>query len=158
VNVSTLLLSRSASRRHEIAVRIALGAGRMRLVRMLLTETFLLASLAGIASVYLAYHIPRLLDYWLVNRRWEGAGREYSLAPDWRVFLYLTAVTILAGAMAGLTPALQSLKVNLTEMLKGRQSVVGAKRGTRLYGLLIGVQIGLSFFLLYGAVLFAVAA
>lgn len=154
VNVSALLLSRSAARRHEIGVRIALGAGRMRLIRMLLTETFLLASIAGLASLYLAYHAPGLLDYWLINRSWESAGREYSLAPDWHVFGYLTLITILAGTMAGLTPALQSLKVNLAEMLRGRQSVVGGTRGARFYGLLIGVQIALSFFLLYGAVLF----
>ena len=154
VNVSTLLLSRSAARRHEIAVRIALGAGRMRLLRMLLTETFLLASLAGLASFYLANHIPILLDHWLINQSWESAGREYSVAPDWRVFCYLALVTILAGTLAGLTPALQSLRVNLTEMLKGRQNMLGGTRGARLYGLLIGVQVALSFFLLYGAVLF----
>jgi predicted permease len=151
VNAATLLLARAAARRQEIAVRLALGAGRARLIRMLLTETFLLAALAGLASFYLAYYIPGILDNWLTN---PGGNIDYSKAPDWRVFGYLAAVTILAGAMAGLTPALQSLKINLTEMLKGRQTVPGGGRGSWVYGLLIGAQIALSFFLLCGAVLF----
>jgi predicted permease len=154
VNVTTLLLARAAARQQEIAVRVALGAGRLRLIRMLLVETFLLASVAGLASVYLAYKSPGVLDRWLTNAWGEAGGVWFSLSPDWRVFCYLTLVTILAGAMAGLTPALQSLKVNLSEMLKGRQSMPSGGKGSRLYGILIGAQVALSLFLLAGAVLF----
>jgi putative ABC transport system permease protein len=119
---------------------------------MLLVETLLLASVAGLASVYLAYQLPGVLERWLVNPWGEGGGSWFSKAPDWRVFGYLALVTVLAGVMAGLTPALQSLKVNLSETLKGRQS---HPKGPRLYGILIGAQVALSLFLLVGAVLFA---
>src|SRR5262249_49559824 len=98
---------------------------------------------------------PGILDHWLTG---PGGATDYSLAPDWRVFGYLALVTIFAGAMAGLTPALQSLKVNLSEMLKGRQSMPGGGKGSWLYGLLIGAQVALSFFLLYGAGLFVSVA
>jgi predicted permease len=154
VNVTTLLLARAAARQQEIAVRVALGAGRLRLILMLLTETLLLASAAGLASIYLAYQLPRILDHWLTNPWGEGGGTWYSQAPDWRAFGYLTVVTILAGVMAGLTPASQSLKVNLSESLKGRQSLPSGAKGSRLYAILIGAQVALSLFLLVGAILF----
>src|SRR5262245_20373141 len=150
VNVTMLLLSRAAARRKEIAVRLALGAGRWRLVRMLFAETFLLAGMAGLASLYLAYRLPGILLHWLTNPLGETGGTWWSLAPDWRVFAYLTMVTMFAGTMAGLTPALQSLKVNLSDSLKGRPSLPGV-RGSRLHGLLIGTQVALSFFLMCGS-------
>jgi predicted permease len=151
LNVATLLLSRAAARRQEITVRLALGAGRMRLARMLLAETLLLATMAGLASLYITYSLPEIL-----MRRVSPANNldTWSLVPDWRVFVYLSVVTLLAGIMAGLTPAFQSLKVNLSEMLRGRQILPGGARGSRLYGLLIGAQIALSFFLLCGATAF----
>lgn len=147
VNVTTLLLARAATRRQEIVVRLALGASRARLVRMLLVETYLLASLAGLLSIYFAYHVPGALAHWLMP---EGQGVwPWSLTPDWRVFGYLTLLTVLAGTIAGLSPALQSLKVNLSEMLKGGHSILGsAARGSRPHGLLIGAEVALSFFLL----------
>jgi predicted permease len=151
VNVTTLLLARAASRQQEIAVRLALGAGRLRLMRMLLVETFLLAAAASLASVFLAYRFPVYLEHWRTNPRGEPAW--FSLSPDWRVFGYLTLTTMLAGALAGLTPALQSLKVNVSEALKGRSSLPSGG-GLRLYSVLIGAQLTLSLFLLTIAALF----
>jgi len=150
-NITTLLLARAAARRQEIAVRLALGAGRMRIVRMLLIETLLMASVAGLASLYIAYHVPRLLALDLQDGFYDIFA-SWSLAPDRRVFGYLTLVTLLAGTIAGLTPALESLKINLSETLKGRHGLPGgAGGGSRLRGILIGAQVTLSFFLLYFA-------
>jgi predicted permease len=149
-NVITLLLSRGAARQQEIAVRLALGAGRMRLVRMLLTETLLLAGAAGLASLYLAYRLPTLV-YVFIN----GRPAEYALAPDWRVFSYVAGVTLLAGGLSGLTPALTSLKFDLSEALSGRQSLFGSAPGRgRLRDVLVGAQVAVGFVLLVAAGLF----
>jgi predicted permease len=147
-NVTTLLLARAASRRQEIAVRLALGAGRLRLVRMLMTETLLLASIAGLASLYFTYHLPGALMIWISEGN-PDLSIDFSLAPDWRVFGYLISVTLFAATLAGLAPTFQSLKVNLSDSLKGRQSTPGG--GSRLRGILIGAQVALSFVLLFGA-------
>src|SRR5262245_27589176 len=153
MNVATLLLARGAARRQEIAVRLALGAEKMRLVRMLMTETFLLTLVAASLSLYLTRHMPGILDYWLTGRSGDP-GPDFSQAPDWRVFAYLALVTVCAATVAGLAPALQSLNVNFSQMLKGRQRNLGGTGGPRLYGLLIGAQVALSFCLLYLATLF----
>src|SRR5262245_36939857 len=146
-NVTTLLLARAAARRQEIAVRLALGAGRMRLVRMLMTEILLLASVAGLASLYFTYHLPGALMIWISGGA-PDLSIDFSLAPDWRVFGYLMLVTLFAATLAGLAPTFQSLKVNLSDSLKGRQSTPGG--GSWLRGTLIGAQVALSFVLLFG--------
>ena len=152
-NVATLLLSRADARQQEIAIRLSLGAGRARLMRMLLTETLLLAACAGVASLYLAREMPViLLVRWLV----EGTP-EFSLAPDWRVFAYLASAVCLAGFVAGMAPALESMRVDVLDSLKGRRSVLGAAMGgSRLRAVLIATQVALSFVLLVGAALFVV--
>jgi predicted permease len=145
-NVTTLLLARAEARQQEVAIRLALGAGRARLIRMLLSETLLLACLAAPISLYFAYRIPPLLDGWLYP---EPA--PFSLAPDWRVFSYLAALSLLAGLLAGLAPACQSLSFDLVNSLKGRSSFFGRRAdGLRLRGLLVGAQVAISFMLLVG--------
>lgn len=150
-NVATLLLSRADSRQQEIAIRLSLGAGRARLLRMLLTETLLLAACAGAASLYIATTAPGILLAWLVD-----GTPELSLAPDWRVFTYLATVVGFGGIVAGIAPALESMRVDVLESLKGRRSMLGALGGWRLRGALIATQVAISFVLLVAAALFIV--
>jgi predicted permease len=149
-NVTTLLLSRADERRQEIAIRLALGAPAWRLIRMLLTETLLLACLAGPLSLYFAYWLPPVLDAWLSRE-----PVSFSLAPDWRVFSFIAIISALAGLFAGVAPARQSLKLNLQDSLKGRKSSSDiAAGGMRLHGFLVGAQVAMSFMLLVGTGLF----
>ena len=148
-NVATLLLSRAEARQKEVAVRLSLGAGCGRVMRMLLTETLTLATIAGAASVYLAYQVPHLIIDWMA-----GTVLETRMTPDWRAFAYLAATVCLAGVAAGLAPAFESMRVDVLDSLKGRRSMFGARSGSRFRGVLVAVQVALSFVLVVGAALF----
>ncbi len=150
-NVATMMLSRAAARKREIAVRLSLGAPRIRLVRMLVTESLLLAALAGAVSVYLAWRVPAPLFRLVATR-----APDFPMPPDWRTFAYISAVVLVTGILAGLAPALESLKVDLTASLKGSGGLIlGPSGGTRLRGLLVSLQVALSMVLLVEAGLFA---
>lgn len=153
-NVTALLLSRADSRRREIAIRLALGAPRSRIARTLVLETLFLASMAGVASFVLAGRLSKFLGWWIINASERPV--TWPLDPDWRVFAFLVALTLLAGIVAGLAPALESLKANLVDTLKASPGVRNAT-GKRpwLHGLLIGGQIALSLMLLIAAALVA---
>ena len=150
-NVATLLLSRGAGRQREIALRLSLGAPRIRLVRLLVTESLILSTVAGIISIYLAGRVPAPLFRLIANH-----AHDISLTPDWRTFSYIAAVVLLTGILAGLAPALESLKVDLTASLKGAGGAfLGTFGRARLRGFLVSAQIALSMVLLVEAALFA---
>ena len=146
-NVTMLLLSRAAARQREIGIRLSLGAGRKRLLRMLLTESLILAAAAGAISAWIAARVPAFMA------RMIPGMPHYPLAPDLLVFAYLASVTLAAGVIAGMAPAAESLKVDLTASLKGAGGIFGSRR-SRTHGLLVGAQVAMSLVLLVGAGLF----
>jgi predicted permease len=147
-NVTVLLLSRAAARKSEVAIRLTLGAWRGRILRMLATEGLIIAAAAGMVSVYLARALPGF--FW----RFVVPQSDYSpQRPDWIVFAFLAAITLLAGCIAGLAPARESLKVDLLASLKGQGGNAPAR--SRMRNFLIVAQMAMSFVLVAGGVLFA---
>jgi predicted permease len=151
-NVATLLLSRAAARQREIAVRLSLGAARVRLVRMLVTESVVLAGIAGAISLWLVWRVPLPLYHAVV-----GGGPDFPMSPDWRIFGYISAVVLVTGVLSGIAPALESLRVDLSGSLKGSASMFGMLAGARTRGILVSAQVAMSMVLLAGAALFAQA-
>jgi predicted permease len=150
-NVANLLLARAAFRGPEISVRLAVGAGRWRLVRQLLTESVLLAALGGAVGVLFAFWgKSALLALTDKETRFLPSGVDVSL--NWRVLAFTLGVSLLTGVLFGLAPALRATRVDLASALKQSRRTTGTV--SRLSKGLIVAQVGLSLLLLVGAGLF----
>jgi putative ABC transport system permease protein len=147
-NVTNLLMARGAARQKELAIRTALGAGRLRVVRQLLTESLLLSIVGGAAGLLLAVWGIELLTRWTP----ANVPRVHDVSLDGRVLLFTFIVTLLTGILFGLIPALQSSRTELNETLKegGRSGAGGVHRG-RIRNVLIVSEVALALMLLVGA-------
>jgi predicted permease len=146
VNVSGLLLARAAARAREVSIRLAIGAGRGRLVRQFLTESLVLVCLGGGLGVVLA----GTLSTALVAMFTSGRDVELSVAPDWRVAIFTAAVAAAATLLAGLLPAIHAIRRGLAPALKQ----VRAQGHTRTGNALVVAQFAIAMVLTVGATLF----
>jgi macrolide transport system ATP-binding/permease protein len=152
-NVANLLLARASTRQREMAIRLALGAGRGRIIRQLLTESLLLASIGGIGGIILAYWLGDVLISLLPA---TGVPLAFDPQPDFRVIIAAVLLALLSGVIFGLAPAWQTTRWDLTHALRERATAAGAGGLNRwnLRNLLVIAQIAVSLLLLIGSALF----
>ncbi|MBZ5591140.1 MAG: ADOP family duplicated permease [Acidobacteriia bacterium] len=151
-NVANLLLARATSRRSEIGLRLALGSGRYRLMRQLLTESVLLALMGGAAGLLVAYWLADALATFIAT----GGMLSLQISPDTRVLAFTTAVCFASAFLFGLVPAWQATQLEIATALKGSsRTQTGGRPRQRLSRVLLVSQVALSLVLLIGAGLLA---
>jgi predicted permease len=150
-NIANLMLARGAQRRREMSVRLALGAGRARILRQMLVESLLLAALGGAGGLLFGYlgrnAIPKMTE-----NAWERS--EFQVHFDWRVFVFTAGVTILTGVLFGLAPAFAAARAEVSHGLKEAAQTTTRRRKGMGGKALVGFQIALSTLLVIGAGLF----
>jgi predicted permease len=153
-NVANLLLSRAAARQREIAVRLAIGAGHRRIIRQLLTESVMLASLGGALGLLLACWATSVLIAFISSGRNPVA---LSVRPDLHVLAFTALISVITGVLFGLAPAYRAACVDLTSALRDASAFSSLRRGRLRLGFgeaLVVSQVAMSLLLLVGAGLF----
>jgi putative ABC transport system permease protein len=146
-NVANLLLSRAAARQKELALRAALGAGRMRLIRQMLTESVLLALMGGVLGVLLAYWGVQLL----IGFGPDNIPRLNEISIDLRVLAFTFGISLVTGVLFGMIPALQASRPDLNDALKeGSRGSTGGRSRT-LRNVFVVTEVALALILLIGA-------
>jgi putative ABC transport system permease protein len=151
-NIANLLLGRAVIRSREMSIRAALGAGRARIIRQLLTESILLSVIAGALGSFLAYFGVRAFDVALDAMEVRESGSQLVFSIDRNVLLYMAAISLGTGIVFGLVPALRISRIDLSSGLKegGQGAGVGVRRRL-LSSILVGGEVALSVVLLMGA-------
>jgi predicted permease len=149
-NIANLLLARGPQRQREMSIRLALGAGRVRVLRQLLTESVLLAGIGGAGGLLLGY-LGRNTIPWLVSSGWRST---FNAPMDWGVFAFAAVVTLMTGMIFGLAPAWLAARSEVSSSLK-ESALTTTRRRKGLGGkAIVGFQIALSTLLVVGAGLF----
>ncbi len=155
-NVANLQFARGIARRPEIAMRTAIGAGRGRLMRQLLTENILLGLIGGAGGLLFAIADMRVNEIAMPERVMRFMAGWSNISLNGRTLAYSLLLAVLAGVVSGFAPALEALRVNLVEQLKsGSRAVVGSGRSHKLRNILAVAQIALAVALVIGASLMA---
>jgi len=150
-NVANLQVARATARQKEVAVRLALGASRSRIISQLLVESLALALAGGAVGLMVAVWMDRAL------LRFLPAGDSpltLSTTPDWRILLFNVGLTLLTGVIFGLAPALQATRPNMAGTLKDQVGSIAGGTSVGLRKILVAAQVSLSLLLLIGAGLF----
>jgi len=151
-NLANLLLARASSRQREMSVRLALGAGRARIVRQMFTESLLLSIVGGAVGLFIGYagrnFLPRLL-----SSSWQPPVMNGKF--DWRIFGFTAAISIFTGLLFGLAPAWQATRTQVSSGLKDNAQTATQRRRNLTGKTLVVTQVTLSMLLLVGAGLFA---
>ena len=142
-NLASMVTARASDRQREIAIRLSIGAKRARVVRQVLTETLVVSLVGGAAGYALAFVIARVLSGW---RAPMDIPVQFNVSPDWRVFLFAFAISLVAGALFGLAPAWRVSKTDANAVLKG-SATDGRPRRLAFRDVLVVVQVALCFVL-----------
>ena len=150
MNLASMLFAKAMARRSEITVRLALGAGRTRIIRQLLTENMLLAFIAaGVGIILALWGVNALMS--MIPPLPEGIRVAFNPQIDWRVLSYTIAFAAVTGLLFGLAPALHSSRAALASVLKDESTITARHRKSRVRTLLVVGQVAFSLLLLIGA-------